>query len=41
MTSKVVRETHGEGEHGGEQEAPPFPVPQALLLTRYLEIEEL
>jgi hypothetical protein len=37
--SKVVYETHNEGEHGGEQESPPLPVSQALLLIRYLGIE--
>jgi hypothetical protein len=26
-------------EHGGEQKAPPLPVPQTLLLIRYLGIE--
>ena len=32
-------DAHGEGEHGGEQEAPPLPVTQALLFIRYLRVK--
>jgi hypothetical protein len=37
----VVNETDGKGQHGGKQEAPSFSVPQALLLIRYLGIENI
>ncbi len=39
VTRKVVSETNGKVEHGGEQKAPPRSVQQALLLIRYLRIE--